>query len=430
MMTSFAPLLRDRDAGWTRTITAWLVMLFVVEMLLAGPGYWHIAVFPVRRTLVAALTLWMVLMCALGRVQLRDGHIVLIGVIGLVMTLWIVLIPAIRSAQPASDAIKEGFPLALLFGGVLAHAYYRDNPLAWAEVRRTAGLSLGVVAILAIIVWIVGALIVDDPVFFARGFLNYFTLGSENFEPSVYVQQMPDGFFRVMWITSTVLPVGLLYSLARRKATASLLFLAALFVSYTRALWLCAAIGLLWMALRYLAAGARIRINFALVSFLLLTLVGIVGADLARGSEESVLSRAANRLVTTFSDESANERVDQVAPLIAAWLTAPVLGLGMGSSAAFSRSDVAPYLYELTYLALLMKMGVIGVFILMAIIVALMARGAAHGARVAHIEASLVAFLLACSTNPYLLNLVGLSLLVFLFIELDLALRRREITEN
>ncbi len=430
MMTSFAPLLRDRDAGWTRTITTWLVMLFVAEMLLAGPGYWHVAGFPVRRTLVAALTLWMVLMCALGHAQLRSGHIVLIAIIAFVMTLWIVLIPAIRSAQSLGDAVQEGFPLALLFGGVLTHAYYRDNPLAWARVRHTAGLSLGVVAILAIIVWVFGALIVDDPVLVALGFLNYFTLGNENFEPSVYVQQMPDGFFRVMWITSTVLPVGLLYSLARRQVGASLLFSAALFVSYTRALWLCAAIGILWMVLRYLAAGFRFRVNFALVSVLLLALVAVAGADLARGSEDSVLSRAANRLVTTFTDESASDRVDQVAPLIDTWLSAPVLGLGMGSTAAISRSDVAPYLYELTYLALLMKMGVVGVFLLTAIIAALMVRGAAHGARVAHIEASVVAFLLACSTNPYLLNLVGLSLLVFLFIELDLAVRRSEISAN
>lgn len=414
---------RDRDSGWSRAVTAGLFSVFAVEMLLGGPGFWHVAGIPVRRTLVAALTLWMLLLCAAGYAPLRRGHMLLLWTLALVMTVWIVLIPTLRAAQPLSNAVQEGFPLALLFAGVLAHAYFRDNPLAWARLRRTCGGALATVAAMAIVVWIVGTFVFEDAVLVAIGFLNYFTWGNESLEPSVYVQQMPDGFFRVMWITSSVLPVGLIYSLAARRPWAAALFAAALFVSYTRALWLCAALGMAWVVLRHVAAGSRVRINLAVAGAGLLVMLGLLGADLARDSEDSVVLRAANRLVTTFSDESASERVDQVTPLIDAWLSSPVLGLGLGSAASVSRSDVAPYLYELTYLALLMKLGVVGVLMFAAIAASLLLRTARSGTRVAHVEASVLAFLLACSTNPYLLNLVGLSLLTFLFIDLDLTSR-------
>jgi O-Antigen ligase len=406
----------------------WLVLLFVAEMVLAGPGYWHFAGIPIRRTLVATLTLWMLLMCVLGRAKLRGGHVVLIGIVAISMVLWIFMIPAARSSNSLSYAVQEGFPLALLFSGILTHAYYRNNLAAWAIVRYTAGLALGTVALIAIVVWAIGALLVDDPLLVALGFVSYFTLGSESVEPSIYVQQMPDGFFRVMWITSTLLPVGLIYSLAQRKLGASLLFSAALFASYTRALWLSALVGLVWLSFRYATTGYRVRINFQVVALVLLVIFGLAGFDLARGEEASVVSRAWGRLVTTFTDESASDRVDQIIPLVDAWLLAPILGLGMGSAAAISRSDVAPYLYELTYLALLMKIGIVGILIFSAMIAVLLLRTAAYGARVAHIEASVLAFLLACSTNPYLLNLVGLSLLIFLFIELDLAVRSSDVS--
>jgi len=413
----------SQDNSWTRAVTAVIVSAFAMEMLLAGPGFWYFGGLPVRRTLTAILTLWMIFLFLSGRAPLRQGHVLLMVSLALFMTIWIVLIPTLRAAQPISDAVQEGLPLALLFGGVFLHAYYRNNPDAWAALRRLCGWTLAAVAVMALAVWVLGTFVVSEPIIVALGFLNFFTLGNESLEPAVYVQTMPDGFFRVMWITSTLMPAGLLYCLASRRPFGAALFAAALFVSYTRALWLATALAIVWAALRYLIAGGRPRITSAWLVVVILATGAVVGADLFSDEGESVSLRAFNRLVATFSDESATDRVDQVGPLIDAWLSSPVFGLGMGGAAAIERSDVVPYLYELTYLALLMKLGVFGSMALIAMLAVVLVGRAQRGASLAHIEACIVAFLLACATNPYLLNLVGLSLLVFLIIDLNLVAR-------
>ncbi len=413
----------DRDSGWTNLVTKVLMSVFVIELVLGGPGYWSVSGISIRRTIVALITLWLLILWALGRARLRLGHIFLLASIALVMAIWVLLLPALHGPQRFADGVQEGFPLALLFTGVLTHAYYRDNPRAWTELRRVAGYSLAAVAMLALAVWVVGTFVVEDAVLVALGFLNYFTLGNENLEPSIYVQRMPDGFFRVMWITSTLFITGLLYSVCSGRRVAALLFATALLVSYTRALWLCAAMGIAFAIVRNAAGGRMPRIRPVWLALVVVAAGMLVAWDFAQDVDDSIVPRVANRLVTTFSDESASDRVDQVDPLLDAWLASPVFGAGMGSTASVSRSDVAPYMYELTYLALLMKMGIVGLFGAGALVGALMIRPAPKSSAVGYIDASIVAFLLACATNPYLLNLVGLALLSFLFIDRDILAR-------
>lgn len=414
---------RDLDSGWSAYATRFLLALFAVELVLGGPGYWQFAGVSVRRSLVALVTGWLLLLCIVGKCRLRLGHIELLASIASLMTIWILLIPSLQGSKLVSDGIQEGFPLALLFTGVLAHAYYRDNPSAWFVLRRVTARALAAAAVLALAVWLVGTFVISDPILVAIGFANYFTLGNDELQPSLYVQVMPDGFFRVMWITSTLFIVGLLYSLNSGRRLAAALFAAALFVSYTRALWLSAALGILYVFARNTLQGRSVRFRPALAVLVVAAVTALVTIDIVQNGEESITLRAASRLLTTFSDESASDRVDQVQPLLDAWLASPVFGSGMGSAASVSRSDVAPYLYELTYLALLMKMGVIGLLVVAVLIGSLLTRATPRQASVAHVEASILSFLLACSSNPYLLNLVGLGLLCFLFIDRDMLAR-------
>lgn len=401
-------------------VTLALMSAFVVELIVGGPGFWQIGGISLRRTLVTAVTAWLLLLCLLGRCRLRSGHVLLLLSISLFLAVWMLVLPGLHDERRLGHAFQEGFPLALAWTGTLAHAYFVDNPAAWARLRLRAGAALALVAAVSILLWVVGALLVESPLIVVLGVLAFFTAGNTDLEPALYVQVMPDGFFRVMWITSVLFPVGLLYCLQARRVAGVWLFALALFVTYTRALWLVAVIGvLIWF---FLSRGQRARPRHrpARLVVAALMVAALAVFDLGRGAESSALHSVVNRVGASASDQSADERIEQIQPLLDAWLSAPVLGHGLGSAAPGSeRSDVSPFLYELTYLALLMKTGIVGLSMLLALAAALWLRQRV-GAQPAHVHASIVAFLLASGTNPYLLNLVGLGLLCFLFIERDL----------
>jgi len=410
----------ERDGGWSRAATRLLLLALTMELVLGGPGFWQIAGISIRRTLVATVTLWLIASYALDRFRLQSGHLWLLIWTALFMVVWTLLIPVIVAPHRIGDAVQEGFPVAVVFLAVLLHAYCLDNPSAWPLIKRAAVGSLLMAAVLAIALWVAGTYAID-PLVIGAGAAAFFTWGNSDLQPSLYIQRMPDGFFRVMWITSVLFVPGLIYCIRARRVFGALLFSMALFVSYTRGLWLTALIGIVIARLLAPREGRpAVRLRAAPVAFVGLVLVAAAVLDLQGHSEVSALHSVAERITGALSDQSADERLGQAGPLVDAWQSSPLLGAGWGSSApASNRSDVAPYLYELTYLAMLMKLGVVGVVLVLCLfLVLLLRRSGRH--RPAHVDACIVAFLAACASNPYLLNLVGLGLLCFLFIERDL----------
>jgi hypothetical protein len=416
---------RAVDRPVAQRATHALLTVFAVELILGGPGYWQVGGLSIRRTLLAVVTVWLLGLLALGRLRLRIGHLCLAGAIALLMLVWIVLIPSLRGAEQMADAVREGLPLAMVFTGILVHAFYSMHPQDWLRLRRTCAQCLVIVAVVTLVMWCIGSLLEEGPVVIVAGAFALMTLGSEIAEPALYIQRMPDGFFRVMWITSVLFVVGLTYAVRHRNVAGVVLFAAALFATYTRALWLVAVVAVIVSECSAPRVHHARRQNRVLMTTLLVvSSLALVVIDLARGTDESVLYPIGNRLLTTFSDESAEDRVDQAGPLVEAWSRRPLAGAGMGSSAPGSiRSDVAAYQYELTYLALLMKLGVLGSLFVLGML-ATLAWHAGHWRTASHCHAATAAFLLACSTNPYLLNLVGIGLLCFLFIDANVGARR------
>jgi O-antigen ligase len=415
----------QRDRSGTSAVMSGLIAVFAFELVVGGPGYWQIGGVSIRRTLFLAVLLSLLVLLLLGRYRLRLGHAMLAAITAAFMVVWIALLPGIYNPRQLDDAVQEGLPLGMLFVGILLHAYYLDRPKDWIVLRHRCGRLLGAAAAAAICVWVVGTFLVEETALVALAVTSYFTLGSERLEPALYIQVMPDGFFRVMWITSTLFAVGLIYALRCRRMLGVCLFSLALFVSYTRALWIAATLGIVLAFVLDSRFRPLARVK-PLHVLLLLGALAVVGmSDLSRGAEESVLRAGAMRIASTFSDESAEDRYDQVGPLLDAWQSAPLLGLGMGSSAPGSaRSDVAAYLYEMTYLALLMKVGLVGMGVLVAALTVMLWRQPRkRQPGPAHIDACIICFLLACGTNPYLLNLVGLGVLCFLFIDREVSRR-------
>jgi hypothetical protein len=116
------------------------------------------------------------------------------------------------------------------------------------------------------------------------------------------------------------------------------------------------------------------------------------------------------------------ERRTQLPALVDAWREHPWLGQGFGASARVIRSVESPFSYEVVPLALLMKMGLIGVAgvaLFWAAVLHAVVRARASAPRPALAAlGGLVALLVASATNPYFLNFVGLGVAGTLLVQM------------
>lgn len=159
----------------------------------------------------------------------------------------------------------------------------------------------------------------------------------------------------------------------------------------------------------------------ALISISLLFCGGIVLAFIALGAVYRVeLSSFWDRFISGFdlsalsSDESGGGAVrrEQLMALVRGWSEHPLLGAGHGATAvAYGsiRSDTMPWAYELSYLALLYQIGMVGVLAYAAGVVwifrrgiGLIREGGKTGRMMIHMLVGLSGALLCHATNPYM----------------------------
>lgn len=402
-----------------------LLCVFAAEMILGGPGFWGIGGISFRKVLFAANCAWFMACWLWSTIRLTRGEIACAMTLVAIMVVWIAFIPATRKPTQLAFAVQDGLPLAMGLLGLLFRAYFRQFREEWPRLKRVTAVALVFTALMNIALWVVG--MTGDAGNFAAqaAALAWFTLGRIDLSPPLYIGAMPDGFFRAMWITGTLYMPALLYCIARRRWAGAALFSFALLATYTRSLWLATVLGILIAQLTCVRGDRMIspRILAGLAVFIA-TLGAVAFVWVSRDADIDLLSTLGKRIGTVFSDSSAEERYEQVGPLISAWTDAPLFGKGFGASASIVRSEEAPFSYEVTVLALLMKMGAVGL-IAGALLVcgiwlvhALPARTLRTRDRAAGLGAA-VAFLAAAATNPFLINFVGMSLMSYLFIRIQ-----------
>lgn len=113
-----------------------------------------------------------------------------------------------------------------------------------------------------------------------------------------------------------------------------------------------------------------------------------------------------------FSDASGNMgiRYIQFRALLEGWMESPLFGHGLGSVASIVRSDEMPWSYELTYLALLFQVGMVGViiygfsvlWIFWQLIIIIKGENSQFIKITIPVFVGTLSFLIANATNPYL----------------------------
>jgi hypothetical protein len=341
----------------------------------------------------------------------------------LIMTLtavWTVVLPASYGFSSAA-AFAEVSPWL----GLIMLALWPWD--AWPEVRQwrrfqryVIVLSLGlalfhIVLALIIIIGLVPAGLmltafdlIPTPLGADGGFLN--------------IAELPNGLVRIYYSSSVFMLFGMYFLIAhrpprltRRWVLAIVIIGAGLFVTYIRSfLAVVAMTVLLQQFLRFLgpdhAVSPRLKV-------LALWILGVAMVCVA--IDPSVLSA-----LQLSRDVSDDERVDQAEALLAQFANHPLLGTGFGSYATqHVRASELPGAYELEFHALLMKLGIVGMLLLITILgVCLSVSGISSHARAnprqfSSWAAFTTGFWFAGATNPHVTNFIGMSMILLLLVD-------------
>ena len=403
--------------------------MFLLELILGGPGQWAaVGGMSVRYWLLFGTAVSLSALATMYRPwRLRPDEVFLFFAITISLLVWVALLPLLRWT-PIGWAAADGDALLLLYLYFpLAHLVRREV-IAWrGAVLWLIGASM-VVAVSHLVLFALGS-------FGGRtvGFGAAVLMGDLMNSSSIYVGYV-GSFYRVMWISSLFVLFAFFLAMrdVQRPLVRRVLLLTlggALVVTYTRGFWLGVALGVLLFQLGSLLSSFRRigdRLELPTLRRRHLVNVAVIIGLLALAAVVTEF-QVVERLLVTFDaeqDVSVAVRNTQVQRLLESWSRAPLAGTGFGSYVrGFPGAADAPFSYELTGPLLLMKTGVLGLALGLAVGALFLWR--AHRAarkrgnpRWLHgWMAAALAIGIAFQTNPYLLNFVGMTILLFLMID-------------
>jgi len=148
-------------------------------------------------------------------------------------------------------------------------------------------------------------------------------------------------------------------------------------------------------------------------------------ADKSKEYEKCNLSKNLTRdsQILIGTKKSNETRLVQIEHLLNTWKERPVFGWGYGSSAKdyLRSSEEVPYIYEMTGIALLMKIGISGILIWFFYSIFLLwylIKNVHKSERIIAVTFIIVTLGVSTQFNPYLFGMPGMALILFCFIEI------------
>jgi O-Antigen ligase len=403
--------------------------IYVVEVILGGPGFWSSTYlhFDLRRTLFAVICVLLLtgILSSATKLRLVDIVTLALGIIAFIV--WMLLIPWYHGTDQ-SFALADGTPALSMFIVswlflIQARTWGPSAVPLYRRISYVAFITATVSALAHVLLYAFLVSLPDTTYPYLKALNRIF---DANESGSLYIGPMPDGSTRVFWVSSLFIVFGL-YCAAREFAASksvtsvilAALFIAAIYVTETRALILGVPIAVL-MVLLLRPFVVRPRQSILGPAFLITVLLFSLTFLLVAAASTDITA-----LLGLDRGESDNGRTLQIGPLLEAWWDNPILGSGFGSHAAMIRSDTAPFSYEMSILALYMKVGIAGAilsysyFMYLALsFVQSSASLAKRGKRLAVLFGAVYVFYFVFNTNPYLSNSVGVAIVFLCCIEL------------
>lgn len=386
------PATRHHGGTLSQRICAFLLFAYIAEMIFGGALGLQPLGLPLRKLMMATMLVAYAAVL-IGARPMRHWQLILVAVVMTLLLFWGGIIPLIQRTD-LSYVASETMPLA---GLLLALPMAQSMSLRGAEVYlRFANACVALVALVVIVVWAL-ATFFDAPAYALGLKLFFVAVSGDDF--GIYIGPMPDGSFRVMWITCILFPFMQFYKNARRfDLQWTAYYVLAAFATGTRT----------FLYVSLLVAGVTLVRRRPRVALMLVPVLAVAVVAFIQAHPDMRIFQVTGEL------DADSARRAQFFSLLRLLADHPLMGAGFGSHADVIRSEVAPFSYELTYVALLAKVGLLGILaIVTVVLLATLAAMRRHVEMWPEIITLILAFMLVTTTNPYLINSVGMSIVAF-----------------
>jgi hypothetical protein len=417
-------------ASFTPRALALVLYIYLIEIIVGGPGQWQLeSLPPMRHLLFFMLVATYALDLAVRSPTTTD--VFTVAWIGTLLAGWAVLLPILNDT-PLSNALSDGRPLLALVAAPIALRLLRSDVVSADNLLHMLFALSAIVVVLHIL-------------FAINLYINGHRIGQDAAEiffclhvqcPGIYVGGMPGGGLRVHWIGSVFMLFFAAETFYRRTIGWVTLFALALYFSWSRSLWIASFIVLVGMAF-------ILRRRFPWHLVIIMALVFMVAdvaitwrANLASGGPEGVNIfnelallahggmgeidfKSESMIIGRAEQEGLDIRIEQLLSHLKIFASNPITGTGFGVAADIVRSTEAPWSSESTYTALAYKLGLIGLLVTALPLILLWRRLRSQAAPLNERQRQLFvvafSFLLMSAFNPYLINFVGMTFVAVLY---------------
>lgn len=407
-----------------RTVQSLFFFIFLLDLLFLGAGVNIYGLDISSRKILFLFFCASSLLVYFGDFTEKDMinfNLILVG--SLFVLIWVVLIPLISHGN-LIYAVSDAVPL-IASGVFLLTTQFPIWKNSWLAVRKLTLSFLYIFTILHVILYFIfmtyPGLVADLTAVFAL----IFDTGTGDDAKFVFFTSLDGDISRVYFGSSFLLLIGFyfLFSDEGENFSSSLgshfffaiLLVVALWATNTRSLllgaavmviffpisrWLMRHINKSWLTI-FLLIILPLFLVFLLIPTVDIQLLAFVGLD--RDGSDDIRSEQLYSLLNTISENI-------------------LFGLGFGANAQIVRNEGAPYSYELSILALFMKIGVIGVLVACGILASIFLNslpkeGLEFEKKFSALYALYISFIISCFYNPYIFGFFGTFFLLFILYE-------------
>ncbi|MBP2656558.1 MAG: hypothetical protein H6Q73_4127 [Firmicutes bacterium] len=409
-------------------------LLWMVELMVGGPGFWTIGLgISLRKVLfiISLCSLYVyVTLFVEWKINNRDKRAFLIIVITIII--WELIMPLIHGT-PVEYVTGDGASLLILFVYFPLVQLVRQDIIKWDWIEKIYIRISMILAVVHVFIWITVLLNPGIAIAVRIMAIDFFgTADAIDSNNMIYVGPMPDGFFRVMWISTLYLIPALFLVLKQKPSifrTIKLLILFfALIVSYTRAVWVGLILSFAVMTIvKWFIRGNTRKYRISYWKLIKVCSWGSALVFFCWYQWDNLFDGFIwERFSSLFTDGGGVDwRMQQYDALINAWTETPVFGTGFGGQANFVIDDGVPYKYEMISAAMLMKFGLVGILMwacsICYYVFCLSKREllSSDTTWLGNFIGASCAFIFPAMTNPYLFNFVGMSIVLFYWLQIE-----------
>ena len=407
-----------------RTVQSLLFFLFLLDLLFLGAGVNIYGLDISSRKLLFLFFCASSLLVYFGDFTEKDMvgfSLILAGF--LFILIWVILIPLISHGN-LIYAVSDAMPL-IASGVFLLTTKFPIWKNLWLAARGLMLRFLYLFTILHVILYFIFMIYPNLVADLTEVFALIFDIGTGNDAKFVFFTSLDGDISRIYFGSSFLLLIGFYFLLSdegenfgrslRSRFFFAILLVVALWATNTRSLllgavamviffpisrWLMKHINKSWLTI-FLLIILPLFLVFLLIPTVDMQLLAFVGLD--RDGSDDIRSEQLYSLLNTISENI-------------------LFGLGFGANALIVRNEDAPYSYELSILALFMKIGVSGVLVACGIWASILLnllpkKGQEFEKKFTALYALYISFVISCFYNPYIFGFFGTFFLLFILYE-------------